>query len=127
MFRYLIPIFLNLALVPIWFAIKKTWTVSILYGLINVIVLPIYLLIILYPSLNIRLSSFLKGGCLNFCISLCGSFVEYITWGIYTGYLYEPDSETIHILKVQILASMIVFVASSAAIYTIKKWRNTGT
>ena len=120
---YLVPILFNIILIPFGFILQEKWVIMILHMLVNTFFSPIYLLIILFPLLNVKLYSLIKYFCLNCFMSCCGVLIEYINWGAFTGYLFEPDSETIHIMKLQILTSTILFVIGLVGVCAIKKYK----
>lgn len=118
---YIIPIVVHICLLPIHFIDCRGYT-ELAEAVLGIIVVPLYLIIV---SLK-----FTKRGCFKnyilrllimFVISIIENIISYVNWGICTGQLLCPDSETILLYKLQIIIALsIIVVIWSVACIVIK-------
>lgn len=104
MILYLLPVFLQLALLPFWFFLENCATLSAVLIIVNAVVVPLYLSIISAKKKNHSFANSL----ISFVICIMCSFVKYCNWGISTGYFFEPDSITILIVKTEIIIAGVI-------------------
>ena len=58
-------------------------------------------------------------------LTLLGHIISYFNWGISTGNLWNPDSETVHIIMLQITTSLIIIILGwiIACLIKNKRWK----
>lgn len=119
---YAIPIIVHILCLPFWFTEKNPGNVAIFEMILEIFIVPVYLILISSKYVTtFSLRKFLELFFLMIGISVLGNLIFYFNWGISTGKLLMPDSETILILKYQIIISscilmvgwIIMFVAKS--------------
>ena len=119
---YAIPIIVHILCLPFWFTEKNPGNVAIFEIILGIFIVPVYLILISSKYVTtFSLRKFLELFFLMIGISVMGNLIFYFNWGISTGKLLMPDSETILILKYQIIISscilmvgwIIMFVAKS--------------
>lgn len=119
---YVIPIIVHILCLPFWFTEKNPGNMAIFEMILGIFIVPVYLILISFKYVTtFSLRKFLELFFLMIGISILGNLIFYFNWGISTGKLLMPDSETILILKYQIIISscilmvgwIIMFVAKS--------------
>lgn len=106
---YLLPIVIHLLFLPFWLLDVDISIIEILAG---TFIVSIYLIAVF----GIKMSSFSPGKfililIIMLAITNLGIAIEYFNWGIVTGYLLKPDSETVYLTKLQMnIASIIVII-----------------
>ena len=117
---YLIPIAVHLLFLLPWFLINN-WMVSLIEIFIGTVVIPIYLITISNKLLdNFGTREFFVKLVIMLGITILGIVISYFNWGITTGNLLNPDSETIYILKLEMVISSIIVIVSWIIIYFTK-------
>lgn len=115
---YLVPLLFHLLCTPIWYLdISMTvWIwLSLFEKFVGILIIPVYLSI-----LSIKKPLFEKTFfqvCILILLCCVGPFIEYLNWGISTGWFFTPDSETVLIIKMEILISIII----SCVLYFVLK------
>ncbi len=105
----LIPIIVHISLLPFWFLEKNAGITGLIELAIGVLVIPIYLVIINFKFFDkISAGKFVILLLLMIGINVIGHLISYFNWGLSTGNLLTPDSETVHIIKLAIVASTII-------------------
>lgn len=117
---YFIPLATHIALFPFW-KLDKNGDLALAELIISGILTPIYLAILSYHYLVKW--SFLKALYLwMICLVLCiaGIFMVYANWGLSTCNFMSPDSETVYILKLDVLISVIILIIGWIAVFIMK-------
>lgn len=110
---YLLPIIRNGLTLPLC-GYYEDWKIFLVQMVTNAIITPIYMVF----AVSMIIKKFNIGVLiLSLLVILVGIMVLYISWGITTGYILKPDSETILLLKYQILISFAIFIVG----YFIKR------
>lgn len=118
---YLIPISIQLILLPFWF-IDEDIIVSWIGLAIGAIVTPIYLIIISFKFIDkISAKSFLGMLLLMIGIAILVCLLNYFNWGLSTGNLLSPDSETALIIKIQMVVSSAIIMVGWIITFIIKR------
>ena len=126
---YLIPVIVHLMFLPFWLLdipSASSAGVSLIELLLGTLVIPIYLIIISYKYLNkVSIGKFLYFLLLMISLTLLGHIISYFNWGISTGNLWNPDSETVHIIMMQITTSLIIIILGwiIACLIKNKRWK----
>jgi len=112
------PIIVHLILSLFWF-LKIGYTLSLFELLISTLVTPIYLIIV-YSKFTKKFKNTFKFELGNMVksvvfllmigITIAGYIIQYFNWGMSTGYLYKPDSESILILKQSAILSIVILI-----------------
>lgn len=117
---------IHLVLIPIWvfFPDSIDWVVSLIGLIFNVIILPIFLLIVnfFYNLKNNRYGFFVN--ILAMLLSMIlWNFLNYINWGLSNNkfIIFNPDDETIIILKSVILLNLLTILGGSLVVGIILK------
>lgn len=117
---------IHLVLIPIWvfFPDSIDWVVSLIGLVFNVIILPIFLLIVnfFYNLKNNRYGFFVN--ILAMLLSMIlWNFLNYINWGLSNNkfIIFNPDDETIIILKSVILLNLLTILGGSLVVGIILK------
>lgn len=106
---YLIPIAVHILFLPFWFMGKGTGNTALIELVVGALIIPIYLIIISFKFVDkISMGRFVTVLLLMIGITVIGNLISYCNWGISTGKLLTPDSETVLIAKMQIIISIIV-------------------
>lgn len=125
-------IIIELILLPFWISgsgIKTNFAIA--QFLIMLGILPVYLAIVNFV-LSIKYSN-PYWGAKSFSIAsaiFVGTLLGYVNWGLSSKHLFNPDGETIEVVKFEIAASLIIafilfFVSNLiATIFIKKKLRN---
>lgn len=106
---YLLPIVIHLLFLPFWLLDVD---ISIIEILVGTFIVPVYLIAVF----GIKMSRFSPGKFILMLIIILaitnlGIAIDYFNWGIVTGYLLKPDSETVYLTKLQMnIASIIVII-----------------
>ena len=88
---------------------------------LSTIVSPIYLIIIDYKLCGkLSLGNAIIWWFFMLFIVLIGQSIHYIYWGLSSGNLMKPDSETVLILQLAIITSTIILTAGWIIACTIK-------
>lgn len=117
-----LPIFIHLLLLPFWYFEKNPGTVSLIEIVLGSLIIPLYLIIMNSKFINkINMQKFIIILLLMMFISIIGNLIAYFNWGIVTGNLFHPDSETVHIIKLQMLVSIIVIFIGWIITFFIKR------
>lgn len=117
---YLVPIAIHLLFLPFWF-LDRNGTLSLVEMFIGTIVIPIYLIVVGYKSPgDINTSRFWLILIVILVVTLLGIAISYFNWGISTGNLLKPDSETVLIMQIQIIVSSAIVIVGWAIAYFIK-------
>lgn len=120
-FYYLIPIVIHLMFLPFWFLPQKGATVTLLEMVMGTIVIPVYLIIINFKFADkINMGKFTILLLLMIGITVAGHLIGYFNWGISTGNLFSPDSETLLIIRMQIIASTIIVTVGWIIVCLVK-------
>lgn len=116
---YLLPLIENILMLPLYVCCEVWWKISIIQIITNTIIIPLYMVFVLSAIIK----KFNIGRLiLSLFIILVCIILHYINWGIHTGYLLNPDSETIYILKCEIIISFFIVIVGYyyKKTYTIK-------
>lgn len=106
---YILPIIFHIALLPFWFLEKSTGITALVQLALGGLVTPIYLIILNFTSVdNTNLGKLIIQLILMIVITGIGILISYFNWGISTGNLLTPDSETIHIIHLEIIISSFI-------------------
>lgn len=118
--NYLAPIIINLLFLPLlWWSGESIVTIAV--ATINVVFIPIYLLIVTnIIAKKLSIYRFIIFLLLMIVSAFFGTLTNYFNWGITTGHLLNPDSETLLILKVQFIISVGVILVGWIAISICK-------
>ena len=131
LFYYFIPIIINIVFAVIYFSLdyiankynliySNTWRFALFTSLINVIVIPVYLV---FLFMNYKFASYWRR-IINFVCSymiiLFGLLVGYLCWGITTGNTLSPDSVTVLICRYELIVSTIIFVFGCIILRIVK-------
>ena len=117
---YLIPIIIHLIFLPLLF-FERNGEMSLVESIVGVIVVPVYLVIVSCKFLdNFSISKFLGMLLIMLVVAILGIAISYFNWGITTGDLLKPDSETIYIIHWQIRIASIIVIIGWAVSYMIK-------
>ena len=117
---YLIPIVVHLIFLPFLF-LERNGEISLIEIFVGTIVVPIYLVIVSYKFLDdFSMSKFFSILLIIIVVTLLGIAISYFNWGITTGNLLKPDSETIHITNWQMIIASIIVTAGWIVAYMIK-------
>ena len=113
---YIVPIVIHLIFLPFCF-LDMNGMVELIELVIGTIVVPIYLIIISTKFLNdFSANNYFIMLTIMLVITVAVSIIGYVNWGVTTGKLLNPDSETVYITKLEIIISaIIIFVGWSMA------------
>lgn len=118
---YVIPIIVHIFCLPFWFIEKNPGNTAIFEMILGMLIIPMYLIIISFKYITIfNLGNFFKMLFLMIGIVVLGNLIFYFNWGISTGKLLAPDSETILILKYQMIISSCILLVGWIIIFLIK-------
>ena len=126
---YLIPVIVYLMFLPFWLLDLPSVSsagVSLIELLLGTLVIPIYLIIISYKYLNkVSIGKIIYFLLLIISLTLLGHIISYFNWGISTRNLWNPDSETVHIIMLQIMTSLIIIILGwiMACLIKNKRWK----
>lgn len=115
--NFLPIIFFHLILLPIWLLVnvfEELWVVTILSSIGTTIIIPFFQVVI-NGWFNIKCNNyrFIKNWTIISISTLLSHVLNYMNWGISSQSLLKPDSETLLILKWEIIISLlIVFIMS---------------
>lgn len=112
-----VPIIVILLLLPLWllqykFKVIDTGTgITSLSIIIEVVVVPMYLLIVnfLHSKKNEKYN-FVPNILLMLFVLLCNNAMNYLNWGLSTGLILRTDSETIMIINTIVILNIIIVV-----------------
>lgn len=117
---YLVPIAIQLILLPFWF-IDKGAIVSLIGLAIGAVMTPIYLIIISFKFVEkISAGSFVGILLLMIGIAILACLINYFNWGLSAGNLLSPDSETVLIIKMQMVVSSAIVIVGWIVAFIIK-------
>ena len=117
---YLIPIVIHLIFLPFLF-LDRDGEILFIEIIVGTIFVPIYLVIVSYKLLNhFSMCKFFSMLLIMLVVTILGIIISYFNWGITTGNLLKPDSETIHIISWQMIIASMIVIAGWAVAYTIK-------
>lgn len=117
---YLIPVVIHLLFLPFLF-LERNGEISLIEIFVGTIVVPIYLVIVSYKLLDhFSMSKFFPMLLIILVVTILGIVISYFNWGITTGNLLKPDSETIHITNWQMIIASIIVIIGWAVAYIIK-------
>lgn len=118
---YSLPIIVHLIFLLFWFSPIKGVTLVLTETILGTFITPIYLIIISSKFIGvIKIRKFL--GYLILMVLIIGliQLIQYFNWGVSTGNLLSPDSETMHIVKWEILIASIITVIGWTIVCIIK-------
>lgn len=108
---YLIPIVIHLLFLPLLFVENIAADACLVEMIIGTVVIPIYLIIIsLKFTDKINVKNFATILLLIENVAIIGILISYFNWGISSGHLFSPDSETVYLLKWQMNISSIIII-----------------
>ena len=118
MFRLLniLPILFHIVLLCL-FKNFRPGDVAMIELIYNSMVTPIYLLIINRPTYT--MGNIIKIFAMAMVITL-NIIISYVNWGIESNKLYQPDSETILVLKTEFLIGIVILIVGISIIHFIK-------
>lgn len=117
---YLIPICVHLIFFPFWL-FAKGGTISLVEILIGTLAIPIYLIIISHRRIgNMNFRGFVVTLFVMLIVTICGILIHYFNWGITTENLLKPDSDTVLIIKSEMVIASIIVVIGWTVAYMIK-------
>lgn len=126
-----IPIALQLTIFRyLWFNVgtENITNISLISTVFATIVTPVYLLIGFYIfNRKLNMGTFIFSLLVILAADLMGCFSDYYNWGIYTGYLYFPDSETVHLVKTFTVFSILLILLGAFFMFFIKKIKRLHT
>lgn len=118
---YLIPIGVHLLFLPFLFWGNNQSIVSLVEIIIGTIIIPIYLLIVSIKIVSeISTGKFTLFLLVMIGVATAGIFTSYFNWGITTGNLLKPDSETVLIMQIQIFVSSAIVIVGWAIACFVK-------
>jgi len=118
---FLAPIGFHLLLLPFWYFEKRPGAVSTLEVVAGTLIVPIYLIIVSVKIVNkISLMRWITTWLLMLIINTAGIAICYFNWGVTIGNLFRPDSETLHLVELQMIISSIMITILWAVICVIK-------
>lgn len=114
---YLIPVVIHLIFLPLLF-LDKNGEIMLMENFVGAIAVPIYLAIVSYKILcHFGMNKFLPMLLIILVVTILGIVISYFNWGIITGNLLKPDSETIHIMNWQMIIASIIVIISWTVVY----------
>ena len=116
---YLIPIVIHLLFFPLWM-IETNGNISLIEILVGTIAIPVYLIILSGRVLKNYNIGFFLILLIMLVVTLVGIAISYFNWGIVTGNLLTPDSETIIITQGEMMISSIIVTAGWGIMLLIK-------
>lgn len=118
--HYIIPIIIHLIFLPFW-VLDKNGIVALVEIFIGTVIIPVYLIIISTKSFSdLGINKFFILLATMLFVETTGIIIEYFNWGIVTGNLLKPDSETVLIVKIQMIISSIIIIVGWFIIGLIK-------
>lgn len=118
---YFIPIVVHLIFLPFLFS-EGSGGIMLVEIFVGTILAPIYLVIVSYNRLeHFSMSKFFPALLIILTATILGILMIYFNWGIVTGNLLKPDSETIHITNWQIIIASMIAIVGWIIVYMIKR------
>lgn len=129
MLKFILPvIFEGLLLLAVYFMPRNNYAVDILVALslplmlCNAIIIPLYFVYIISKSYSHNCLILIFKFLLALFINACCCSITYVTWGISTGHLYSPDSETVLIINSEMCVAAAIFILSFVLLF-VKRLR----
>lgn len=108
---YILPIIFHIALLPFWFLEKSTGITALVQLALGGVVTPIYLIILNFKFVEkTNFTKFIIELILMLVITSIGILISYFNWGVSNSNLLTPDSETVHIIHLEIIISSFIVI-----------------
>lgn len=122
-----IPVFINMLLFPLAlkYEFQDVWGSSSIYILripLNILIIPIYLLIVNIIAMVKKSKRTLPCSMLMCVVIILNSIITYIDWGLNTGLLWNPDSETVMVaIYVETVFPILIVLFGMLIFHIIRK------
>lgn len=122
---YIIPIIVHISLLPVHFIDGNRGYTELAEAALGIIIVPIYLIIVsLKFTKRDCFKSYISQLLIMFVISVIGNIISYVNWGISTGNLLCPDSETVLLTRLQIITALSIIVIIWSVVCIVIKIKN---
>ena len=122
---YIIPIIVHISLLPVHFIDGKTGYTGLVEAALGIIIIPVYLTIVSLKFTNrVCFKSYILQLLIMFVVSVIGNIISYVNWGISSGNLLCPDSETVLLIRLQIITALSIIVVIWSLVCMVMKIKN---
>lgn len=112
----ILPLFFHIVLLCVFKNIRPG-DIAMIELIYNSVITPIYLLVLNKPTYT--MGNITKIFAMAMVITL-NTIISYVNWGMKSNKLYQPDSETILVLKTELLIGIVILIVGICITHFIK-------